>query len=264
MLRSRARRFTPISAGALALGLSGIVACSPAAKPRVIEMQPIGTVKQGNWTPEDDSEGDVTTPNAATPSPLKEAACSSTSFDDLQEALKGCEVPMPQNGDIPSGLARKLEVSVTPSTPTITAGGRVDLQVVFRNKSQDALPLFFTGDPEPRAEIEALTARGARADLPAGKQPAYPRGHSPPAREAKAYKVTLGGGGTARMKMVWDAVKTKWAPTLLESWEGRGYPRVPAGPLKKGKYTLRVVLPLLGVFEKGELEPPKVPITVGS
>ena len=41
-------------------------------------------------------------------------------------------------------------------------------------------------------------------------------------------------------------------------------PQREAGPLAAGKYMLRVVLPLIGVFEKGELDVPKVPIEVGS
>ena len=76
--------------------------------------------------------------------------------------------------------------------------------------------------------------------------------------------MTLAPGGTARVKIPWDAVKTRWAPEKAKTWEGRGYPRLPAGPLAPGKYVLRVVIPLVGVFEKGELDVPKLPIEVGS
>jgi hypothetical protein len=244
------------------LGALLVSACSPSPRPKTIEMQPIGTVPDVPRAPEDDGEGDVTTPNSATPSPAKVAACTSTSFDDLEEALKGCEVSMPSSSELPR-VKGKLDVRVTASTPSTTPGGRVDLQIVFRNTSSEALPLIFTGDPAPRFDVEAVDAKGKRVDLPAGKQPGYPRGYIPPSREVKAYRVMLGGGGTARLKMAWDAVKTTWAPDKAESWEGRGFPRVPAGPLKKGTYTLRIVLPLVGVFEKNELGIPKVPTVVG-
>jgi hypothetical protein len=79
----------------------------------------------------------------------------------------------------------------------------------------------------------------------------------------KAARITLAPGGSARVKIAWDAVQTRWAPEKVKTWEGRGYPRVAAGPLPAGKYVLRVVIPLVGVFEKGELEVPKLPIEVG-
>jgi hypothetical protein len=113
----------------------------------------------------------------------------------------------------------------------------------------------------PRFDIEAVESKGRRVDLPTGKPP---KTLTAPAREVKAARVTLAPGETARVKIPWEAVKFRWAPERAKSWEGRGYPRAPAGPLGAGKYTLRVVLPLIGVFEKGELDVPKVAIDVVS
>ena len=43
------------------------------------------------------------------------------------------------------------------------------------------------------------------------------------------------------MPLSWDAVKMKWAPDKLKGTPPeKGYPRVPAGPLPKGKYALKV------------------------
>jgi len=248
---------------AVALAAHGMAAagCGPPQQRRPIEMTPIGTVPVLTRTAEEPDGGATTTPNSGTPSAAKEAACTDDDFESLEEALKQCESKMPRAGDVPSGMRDRLEVRVTSSTPTITPGGRADLTLVLKNKSNEPLPLYFTGDPTPRFEVEALDAKGKRVDLPPGKPPKTP---TVPARDVKAARITLAPGGTARVKIPWDAVKTRWAPEKAKTWEGRGYPRVAAGPLAAGKYVLRLVIPLVGVFEKGELDVPKLPIEVGS
>jgi len=224
-------------------------------------MAPIGTVPIKERTADEPDGGATTTPNSGTPSAAKEAACTSGDFESLEEALKQCDSAMPRAGDVPSGMRDKLEVRVISGTPSISPGGRVDLTLTLKNKSGEPLPLYFSGDPNPRFEVEALDAKGRRVDLPTGKPPKTP---TVPTRDVKSARITLAPGGTARVKIPWDAVKTRWAPEKAKSWEGRGYPRAGAGPLAAGKYTLRIVLPLIGVFEKGELELPKVPMEVGS
>lgn len=237
-------------------GLLVLIGCAPTYVPKKLEMAPIGTVEGVPTTPlEDDGDGDVTTPNSGT-RPPGSSPCSGMAFDDLEETLKRCEVPMPDPADV-APLKGKLEVTLRTSASTARAGGRLDVFVTLRNTSGEPLPLYFTGDPVPRFDVEALDAKGRRADLPARKWPGYPRGYRPEAREAKAARVTLEKNGSARIKVPWTAVKTKWAPERAKVWEGRGHPRVPAGPLARGKYTLRVALPLLG-----DLDPPKIGITV--
>jgi len=236
-----------------------VVACPPPAQPKPLEMQPIGTVPIVDRTPKDDgSDSGVTAPNSATPIAQGEA-CSGGDLDPLDDVLRRCEAPMPKNAELPSGMKDKLEVRLTPSTTQITPGGRVDVTVVLHNKSNEPLPLWFSGDPTPRFEVEAFDAKGKRVDIPPGKQPPYPKGTAPPTREVKASKITLEKGGTARMKVPWDAVKTKWAPEKAKTWEGRGFPRVPSGPLPAGKYNLRVVLPILN-----DVDLPKLPIEVAT
>ncbi len=234
------------------------IGCGPPPQHKQIEMMAIGTVPAGDRAPkEDPGDAGVTSPNSGTPNVAKDA-CSGGEIDPLDDALKQCEVPMPKNADIPSGMKDKLEVRITPSTSQIAPGGRVDVTLVLRNKSNDPVPLFFSGDPIPRFEVEAFDAKGKRVDVPAGKQPPWPKGTAPPTREVKASKVILDKGGVARVKVPWDAVKMKWAPTIAKTWEGRGFPRVPGGPLPKGTYNLRLVVPILN-----DIDIPKVPVDVG-
>lgn len=248
---------------AAALAAHGMVAagCDPPTQRRPVEMAPIGTVPVLTRTADEPDGGTTTAPNSAGSLSAKEAACTSDDFESLEEALKLCESKMPRAGDVPSGMRERLEVRVTSGTPTITPGGRADVTLTLKNKSSEPLPLYFSGDPTPRFELEAVDAKGKRVDLPAGKPP---KGPAAAARDVKAARITLGPNGIARVKIPWDAVKSRWAPEKLKTWEGRGYPRASAGPLAPGKYILRVVIPLVGVFEKGEFEVPKLPIEVGS
>ncbi|MDB5212294.1 MAG: hypothetical protein JWO86_221 [Myxococcaceae bacterium] len=254
-MRPPSRRLfaTLATLGALAAG------CDPGKQRRPVEMAPIGTVPIATRTATEPEGGTTTTPNSGTPNPMKESACAGDDFEVLDEALKQCDTKMPRTTDVPTGMRDKLELRVTSGTPSVAAGGRVDLTITFKNKSSEPLPLYFTGDPLPKFDVEAVDLKGHRVDLPAGKPPKTP---ALPTRDVKASRITLAPGGTARVKIAWDAVKTRWAPEKVKSWDGRGYPRAPAGPLAAGKYTLRIVVPLVGVFEKGEIELPKVPLDI--
>lgn len=244
-------------AACAALGLTALSACTTPLPRKQIEMESIGTVKNVPKPIEDNSPGPTTTPNSGTANAAKEAACTMTDVENLEEALRTCDVPMPKANDVPQ-IKDKIEVKVSASTPSTTPGGRVDLVLTLRNKTDNPLPLYFTGDPSPRFDVEAYDAKGrTRVDIPAGKFPGYPKGFKPEAREAKAARITLEKNGTARVKLSWDAVKMKWAPDKAKTWEGRGYPRTPAGPMPAGKYTLRVLVPLIG-----EVDAPKVEVEV--
>src|SRR5262249_37802757 len=131
------------------------------------------------------------------------AACTSALFEDLEEALKQCEVPMPRASQVPS-IKDKLDVKVTTSTPSTSPGGRVDVQITLRNKTGEAIALYFTGDPAPRFDLEALDSKGRRVDLPTSRWPGYPKGYKPEARDAKAARVTLDKNGFAKIKVTWD------------------------------------------------------------
>ena len=159
-------------------------------------------------------------------------------------------------------------MKVSASAVKVAAGGHIDILVTFTNKSKDAIPLTFTIDPLPRFDIEAYDAKNHRVDMPPKGPPPLPSGV--PARvpgDPKSARVMLAANGTARVRLGWDAVKTKWAPEKLKGTPPeKGYPRTPNGPLAKGKYVLRVVMPLVGVFEgmEKEVSAPKLPIEVST
>jgi hypothetical protein len=200
----------------------------------------------------------------------KKDVCVGFDIANLEDLLakSDCEVAdakpdMIQNPD----MKGKLEVTLTASPTKIAPGAKADLQVTFANKTKEPMVLNFRIDPIARFETEAYDAKKKRADMPAGQPPPPPKGHSaPPAAEAKVAKVTIAPAGFARVRLPWDAVKMKWAPEKVRGTAvERGYPRSPAGPLPKGKYTVKVVTPLIGVFEGGEHEvsAPKIELEVG-
>ena len=224
-------------------------------------MVPIGTSPPVNDPPSTEESfepagGPSPPPGTATP-----ATCTGVEVENLETSLHGCEVPMPKPGELPAATRDRLEISLVASKPQVAPGARLELTLTLRNKQAEPLPLVFTGDPSPRVEVEALDAKGRRADRPAGKPP--PSRTSASGREAKAARFTLGPNGVARVHLAWDAVKLRWAPERQKTWEGRGPATAPAGPLPRGKYTLRAVVPLLGVFERGDVELPKVLVEVG-
>jgi len=234
-------------------------ACEPPAARKPIDMTPIGTVPNVERRATEEGDASVTTPNSGTPGPRKASPCVGGDFVALDETLRNCEVPMPASTELPSSLRDKLEVTVAASTLAVVQGGRMDLTVTFRNKSSEPLPLYFSGNRFPHFEVEALDAKGHRADVPAGKTPAWPKGTGPSASvPEKAWRVTLAGGASGKIKISWDAAKTKWAPEKANGWERPGFPRAMAGPLSPGKYTLRIGVPLV----RGGLDALKIAIRV--
>jgi hypothetical protein len=206
---------------------------------------------------------------AATKAAERKDVCVGFDIGNVEDLLAkiDCEVPNTkpdavQNAD----MKGKLEVTLTASPTKVAPGNKVDLLVTFANKTKDPIPLHFRIDPVARFETETYDAKAKRADMPPGKPPPPPKGHSaPPPAEQKVGKIMVAPNGSARVRVPWEAVKMKWAPEKVRGTAvERGYPRVPAGPLKKGKYTVKVVTPLVGVSEGGEHEvsAPKVDIEV--
>ncbi|MDF2696195.1 MAG: hypothetical protein K0S65_4578 [Labilithrix sp.] len=200
----------------------------------------------------------------------KKDVCLGFDIGNLEDLLSksDCEVPnaKPETLQNPD-LKGKLEVTLSSSPTKVAPGGKADLLVTFTNKTKDPMPLNFRIDPIGRFETETYDAKKKRADMPPGNPPPPPKGHTaPPSAEQKVAKVTLAPNGSARVRVPWEAVKMKWAPDKVRGTAvEKGYPRVPAGPLPKGKYTVKVVTPLIGVFEGGdhEVSSPKVEIEVG-
>ncbi len=249
-----------------ALAVSAVLGCGSKkpAKPAASETSstPATPSTDGSKNPE-------TPPGDASEAPKKDE-CTGLEIADLMDSLQksACEVPNPKPDDKLLEVKDKLDVKVSTGTDKVAPGGHVDVLVTFTNKSKEAIPLMFTTDPLPRFEVETWDAKGTkRVELPAKGPPPLPAGV--PARvpgEPKTARVTLAANGTAKMRLGWDAVKTKWAPEKLKGTPPeKGYPRVASGPLPKGKYTLRVVTPLIGVFEglDHEVSAPRVPIEVG-
>jgi hypothetical protein len=200
----------------------------------------------------------------------KKDVCVGFDIGNLEDLLvkSDCEVPNTkpeslQNVDVKG----KLDVTLTASPTKVGSGGKVDLLVTFTNKTKEPMPLHFRIDPVARFETEAYDAKKKRADMPAGQPPAPPKGHSaPPAVDPKVGKVILAANGTVRVRVPWSAVRMKWAPEKVRGTAvERGYPRAPAGPLPKGKYSVKVVTPLVGVFEGSdhEVSSPQAEIEVG-
>ena len=202
----------------------------------------------------------------------KEDICFGFSISNLEELLtkQDCEVPdkTPTTIDNPD-LKGKLEVKLTASPTKVAPGAKTDLQVTFTNKTKENLTLYFRIDPVPRFEVETYDAKGkTRVDMPKGNPPPPPKGYQPPPpADQKIAHITLTPNGFASARVPWDAVKMTWAPEKVRgSASETGFPRKPAGPLAKGKYSVKLVTPLVGVFEGGdhEVSAPKVDIEVGN
>lgn len=199
----------------------------------------------------------------------KRDVCVGFDIGNLEDLLakSDCEVPnaKPETLENPD-VKGKLEVTLASSPTKVAPGGKADLVVTFTNKTKDSMTLHFRIDPLARFETETYDAKKKRADMPPGNPPPPPKGHSaPPPAEVKVAKVTVAANGSARVSVPWQAVKMKWAPDKVRGTAvEKGYPRVPAGPLPKGKYTVKVVTPLIGVFEGGdhEVSSPSVDIEV--
>jgi hypothetical protein len=198
----------------------------------------------------------------------KKDECSVFEEANLEGVLlkNACEVAAPPTGQ-PADTSKTLSVTVAVMPPHIAPGAHADVLVSFINKSAAPMPLYFTIDPMPRFEIEVTNAKGNRVDLPKNQPPPLPAGVA--AREpgeAKTARIVLAPNGTARMQLGWDAVRTRWAPEKLKGTPPeKGYPRAAAGSLGKGKYSLKVITPLINVFEgiDHEVSQPRADIVVG-
>jgi hypothetical protein len=253
------RILVPVALGALLLSCGG--GKKPPAHP---EEEPIGTHSEpppastagsSEVPPSDDADKDK-----------KKEDCTGFDIPNIEDVLmkSACEVPLPRS--TPTDLKGKLEVKVVANPPKTTPGGHVDLLVTFTNKTKDPMPLTFQIDPMPRFETEAFDVKGNRVDFPKTQPPPLKAGV--PARvpsEPRGAKLTLLPNGVAKFKLGWDAVKTKWAPEKVAGTPPeRGFPRAPAGPLPKGRYFVKVVTPLVGVFEgvEREMTAPRVEVVV--
>jgi hypothetical protein len=206
--------------------------------------------------------------DGAKPDAPKADVCTGFEFSNLEDVLSKSACEARKDDKVTTIDAKdKLEVKLIPSAAKIEPGGHVDLMVQITNKTKAPMALSFTIDPLPRFEVETYDKKNSRIDMPKSSPPPLPAGVAPRGPgEAKNARITLAANGVARMRVGWDAVKMQWAPEKVRgSAPEKGYPRKPAGPLAKGKYTVRVVTPLNSVNEgmEHEVSAPKVEIEVG-
>lgn len=245
-----------------------LAACGGSKKPAATEGDTTSTSSDADKDKKDDTKDTSSSDSDKDKDKEKDKkdVCMGFEVENVEDLLikSACEVPMPTG--TPPDVKGKLEVKVVPNPMRVAPGGHVDLLVSFTNKTKDPMQLSFQIDPMPRFEVEAYDAKGNRVDLPKGSPPPLKAGVAPRGPgEAKAARITLTPNGTAKYKIGWDASKMRWAPEKVAgSAPERGYPRVPSGPLPKGKYYVKVVTPLIGVFEGSEKEisAPRVEIAV--
>lgn len=249
----------------------GLTACGDSGpEPRTVKNPSVETLNENDAGALAEQKAAATDGGAA--AAKKEDICLGFSVSNLEELLskQDCEVPdkTPTSIENPD-LKGKLEVKLTASPTKVAPGAKVDLQVTYTNKTKENLTLYFRIDPVARFEVEAYDAKGkTRVDMPKGNPPPPPKGAAaPPPADQKVARITLTANGSASARVAWDATKMAWAPEKVRGTASeKGYPRKPAGPLPKGKYSVKLVTPLIGVFEGGEHEisAPKVDIEVGN
>ncbi|MEO8878452.1 MAG: hypothetical protein ABI461_22880 [Polyangiaceae bacterium] len=217
-------------------------------------------------TTSDSSDGGGAAAGAADDSKSKASVC--TGFDiDLMQVLgqSACELAKPD--DKQRDVKGVLELKLTSSAVKVAPGAHVDLVVTITNKSKDTVPVDFVLDPTPRFSTEAYDKKGHRVDMPTKSPPALPADIAERAATPQTMaRIKLLAGGSAHAQIGWDAVTMKWAPDKVHGTPPEmGYPRVPAGKLAKGKYTVHVVTPLTNVLEGADkdVSSPLVEIEVG-
>jgi len=255
--------------GSLAPALALVVtACGGSKPPPPTTPTEVAIDDAGAAAPAPQADTAGAAPGTADDKTAKVTSCGGADVDLMAALIQSaCEVPNAKPDDKPRDVKGALEVTVAPSAAKVTPGGHVDLLVTFVNKGKDPLPLDFVLDPTPRFTVEAYDAKGKRVDVPAS-QPPVPAGGMPdhPPTDQGTARVTLAPNGTAHVKLAWNAQKMKWAPDKVKGTPPEaGFPRTPAGPLGKGKYTVRVVTPLTNVAEGSghEVSAPKANIEVG-
>jgi hypothetical protein len=224
-----------------------------------------------------EASSDSKEPASSTPAPGsgddkagKGSASSCSGFElDLMAALNesACEVPNVKPDSNAANMKDSLAVTAFADSARVPPGGHASILVTYTNKKDKPITLDFLIDPTPRFSVEAYNLKtNKRVDLPATPEP-KPHPGDPPREttEPGVARVTLTANGKATVHVGWDAMKTRWAPEKLKGTPPEmGYPRVPAGNLPKGKYSLRIVTPLTNVFEgvDHEVSAPRTTIDV--
>ncbi len=203
----------------------------------------------------------VVTPTAPEPDP-----CTASKMD-LVSMLAKAKCALPEGSEQPPTLDSKaLDVRLGVQPASVVTGEKAELALWFINNGTAPLTLYFRVNPLPRFDVEVYDAKGKRIDPPAQDPPPPPKNYTaPPAPQDQIAKVTLLPGGKGWAAVPWEATKVRWAPEKLRgAAAGSGFPTTPAGPLPKGKYTVRVIPPILGLVEDADkpISAPKMEIEV--
>lgn len=249
----RPLRFVPLRA--LVVSSFFVVAGCASRVPPKIEMVPIGT--NAPDINEEKYPGNKPPPVVDNGAPK---GCVVNDTEEIEDWLKNekCKVPSGDK-DGTGGLAQKLDIKLTASTPEISPGGRVDLTLTIKNKSSEQVTLVFLVDG-PAFRTQTWDAKNKQVGMPTGK-PKAPSGAIIDEDATRTVKLLVGSGGTLKSKLNWDAVKHKWAPEKVEGAAvtiGQ-FPTASAGNLPIGKYTIRLTTTMSGVSDDSL---PRVPVDV--
>jgi hypothetical protein len=207
-------------------------------------------------SPDELPASDGGAPSDAAPEGSAGAVCAGADLDLVNVLVQSaCEVPNLASDAKRPDMSTLLDVKVSVNPSQVGPGGHADVILTFTNKSKEPLPLNFLLDPTPRFSIEVYTSTNKRAEMPKTKPPRGKNDVTPEPTAPGTARVTIAPGGKASARLDFNAVRLKWAPELLKGTPPElGYPTSPAGPLPKGAYSLKVVTPLVGVFEGSDRE----------
>jgi hypothetical protein len=247
----------------------GIIGCGGSNKPAEEPTNEEGSSEEGAKAaappPAPTSSGAVEDPDekrSQNPQP-----CTGMAVDLLDALSKAaCEVPGTKDSEKTKDLKNVLDIKVATSAQKVPPGGKVDVVVTFTNKGKGTLPLRFVVNPLPRFELEAYDAKQRRVDEPKGSHPAWPGNKEPLPAEEKLAEIQLPENASGHVMLSWTASHMKWAPSKAKGAAmGSSYPKEPSTPLPKGKYTIKVLTPLVGAFEglERDVSAPSVVVEVG-
>lgn len=199
---------------------------------------PIKTVPIDTDAPVISADG---TPVGAPPS----NECPGNEIDDLDGMIDtgDCDATPPANVQ----LSSLLNVTASLASPDVPSGGRVEVRIVFENRSTEKLPVYFYRDPKVEFPMIAVNSKGV--------DQTYPEGGAPTDLSGSIARIVLAPKGTIKVRATFYAIRYKWKKT------GKNQDLIEAGGLRRGDYTIRVRLPLAGKVGKSQ-EQLELPIRV--
>jgi hypothetical protein len=172
--------------------------------------------------------------------PPSPCAGASFDFDELVQKQK-CGV-----SGKPAPPASEVTIHTEPPALQVAPGGHVDFDLVFQNPGTAALDLDLNIGCG-RFSLEAYDAAGRRADY-VNTTCGFGSGCG-----TRVIRVTLEPGGTLRKRLGYDASVTKVDEECRD---------VPAGPMRRGRYRLRIGTPAVNSSRSFDFREVEVEIVV--